>query len=60
MHVTAGCDVAFVVALMRCAVIKGGNIDLAFPLTVGLRKIEGQWIVTHEHHSIPAVDQGSV
>jgi ketosteroid isomerase-like protein len=54
MHVTAGSEVAFVVALMRCAVIEGGNADLDFRLTVGLRKSNDQWIVTHEHHSIPA------
>ena len=41
---------------MRCAVIEDGNADLDFRLTVGLRKIDGQWIVTHEHHSIPAED----
>jgi ketosteroid isomerase-like protein len=33
LHVTAGNDVAFVAALMRCS---------------------GQWMVMHEHHSIPA------
>ena len=47
-------EVAFAVALMRCAVIEDGNVDLDFRLTIGLRKIDGQWIVTHEHHSIPA------
>ena len=56
MHVTAGHDVAFAVVLMRCAVIEGGNVDLDFRLTVGLRKIDGRWIVTHEHHSIPAAN----
>ncbi len=55
MEVTAGQDVAFAVVLMRCAMIEGGNIDLDFRLTVGLRKIDGQWTVTHEHHSVPAV-----
>ena len=54
LKITAGTDVAFAVALMRCAVTEGGNLDLDFRLTVGLRKVEGQWLVTHEHHSIPA------
>ena len=55
LQITAGNDVAFAVALMRCAVIEDGNgDDLDFRLTVGLRKIGGQWIVTHEHHSVPA------
>ncbi len=54
LQITAGNAVAFAIALMRCAVIEDGNADLDFRLTVGLRKIDGQWIVTHEHHSIPA------
>ena len=54
LQITAGNDVAFAVALMRCAVIEDGNVDLDFRLTVGLRKVDGRWIVTHEHHSVPA------
>jgi uncharacterized protein (TIGR02246 family) len=58
MSITAGRDVAFVVATMRCAE-PGPNREqksLDFRLTIGLRKIDGRWIITHEHHSIPAVD----
>jgi ketosteroid isomerase-like protein len=42
---------------MRCAGTEpnGEKIDLEFRLTIGLRKISSQWLVTHEHHSIPAV-----
>ncbi|TMA85250.1 MAG: SgcJ/EcaC family oxidoreductase [Deltaproteobacteria bacterium] len=56
MNITAGNDVAFVTALMRCAGTEanGDKIELEFRLTIGLRKIDGQWIVMHEHHSIPA------
>jgi len=56
MNITAGHDVAFVTALMRCSGTEknGERIKLDFRLTIGLRKIDGQWIVTHEHHSIPA------
>jgi ketosteroid isomerase-like protein len=56
MEVVAGADVAFVTALMQCAE-KGPRqetIPLDFRLTVGLRKIGGDWIVVHEHHSVPA------
>ena len=58
MQITAGKDVAFVFATMRCA---GPGADgepegLDFRLTVGLRKIDGQWTITHEHHSVPAVN----
>jgi uncharacterized protein (TIGR02246 family) len=54
LQITAGRDVAFAVALMRCTEIEGGNVDLDFRLTIGFRKVDGQWIVTHEHHSVPA------
>lgn len=56
MEITAGSDVAFVAALMRCAGTEksGERIGLEFRLTVGLRKLGGQWTVVHEHHSIPA------
>jgi uncharacterized protein (TIGR02246 family) len=56
MSITAGSDIAFVAALMRCAVREatGEYADLDFRLTIGLRKTDGQWMVTHEHHSIPA------
>src|SRR5499426_356543 len=56
MEITAGTDVAFVAALMRCAGTEknGERIELEFRLTIGLRKIGGQWMVLHEHHTIPA------
>jgi len=56
MDITAGNDVAFVTAVMRCAGTEanGDNVELDFRLTIGLRKIDGQWVVLHEHHSIPA------
>jgi uncharacterized protein (TIGR02246 family) len=56
MDITAGNDVAFVAALMRCAGTEksGQRIELEFRLTIGLRKIGQQWMVLHEHHSIPA------
>jgi ketosteroid isomerase-like protein len=55
MNITAGHDVAFVTALMRCAGTEanGKRSKLQFRLTIGLRKIGGRWIVMHEHHSIP-------
>ena len=56
MNITAGHDVAFATALMRGSgrETSGQDIDLGFRLTVGLRKIDNQWTITHEHHSIPA------
>ncbi len=55
LDITAGADVAFAYALLRC----GTPADLArdpglrLRLTIGLRKTEGRWTVTHEHHSFP-------
>lgn len=55
MTVTADSDVAFVVAVMRCAgTERGKDVHLQFRLTVGLQKNEGQWTIVHEHHSVPA------
>jgi len=56
MDITASNDVAFAAALMRCAGTEksGQRIELEFRLTIGLRKIGEQWVVLHEHHSIPA------
>jgi ketosteroid isomerase-like protein len=56
MDVVAGVDVAFVIALMRCAEKERNQdiIALDFRLTIGLRKINGYWTILHEHHSVPA------
>lgn len=56
MNITAGNDVAFVAALMRCAGTEktGERLKLEFRLTIGLCKVGGRWMVLHEHHSIPA------
>ncbi|MEV6319111.1 SgcJ/EcaC family oxidoreductase [Streptomyces sp. NPDC051776] len=55
LDVTAGDDVAFAQALLRCGTPKELEEDPAnrLRLTVGLRKDGGRWIVTHEHHSFP-------
>ena len=55
LHITAGSDVAFAYAMMRCMTAERGQVsDLDFRLTIGFRKIAGQWTFIHEHHSIPA------
>jgi uncharacterized protein (TIGR02246 family) len=55
VEITAGTDVAFVAARMHCEPTENGRRGrLDFRLTVGLRKSAGQWLITHEHHSIPA------
>lgn len=57
LDVVAGADVAFVIAVMNCEekLENGKWAKFNFRLTVGLRKIEGKWMILHEHHSIPAV-----
>jgi uncharacterized protein (TIGR02246 family) len=56
LNVTAGDDVAFAWALLRC----GTPQELAdmpeqrLRLTLGLRKEQGRWVVAHEHHSFPS------
>jgi len=60
LAITAGADVAFVVAIMWCGSDSSSNpMDkdgFLFRLTVGLRKIDGNWRITHEHHSVPATE----
>ena len=55
LEVTAGADVAFAFALLRCgtAADLARDPDQRLRLTVGLRKAAGRWIVVHEHHSFP-------
>ena len=56
LNITAGDDVAFATALMRCAGTEanGDKMELDFRLTICLRKIDERWTVMHEHHSVPA------
>ncbi len=55
LKVTAGDDVAFATAVLRC----GSKAELQkddtprLRLTVGLRKDNGHWQIAHEHHSFP-------
>jgi uncharacterized protein (TIGR02246 family) len=56
LDVTAGHDVAFAHALLRCGTDEAfrKNPDTRLRLTIGLRKQGGRWTVAHEHHSFPA------
>jgi uncharacterized protein (TIGR02246 family) len=59
LDVTAGDDVAYAWALLRC----GTEDDLRkepdnrLRLTIGLRRDGGRWVVSHEHHSFPDKSQ---
>jgi ketosteroid isomerase-like protein len=56
LEVTAGEDVAFAWALLRCGTAEDfeQNPQLRLRLTVGLRREAGRWVVSHEHHSFPS------
>jgi uncharacterized protein (TIGR02246 family) len=58
LDVTAGDDVAFAHALLRCGMPAELEANPAnrLRLTIGLRKRDGRWVVTHEHHSFCSVD----
>jgi uncharacterized protein (TIGR02246 family) len=51
--VTAGDDVAFAHALLRCGMPEElqQEPDKRLRLTIGLRRESGRWVVAHEHHS---------
>ncbi len=55
LEVTAGADVAFAHALLRCGMPEefDKHPDHRLRLTLGLRKEDGRWLVAHEHHSFP-------
>jgi uncharacterized protein (TIGR02246 family) len=56
MTVFADSNLAFVIATMHCTEpgSQGEREKLEFRLTIGLQKIDGQWTIMHEHHSVPA------
>lgn len=55
LDITAGTEVAFAHALLRCGTRQdfAENPDNRLRLTFGLRKEDGRWVVAHEHHSFP-------
>jgi uncharacterized protein (TIGR02246 family) len=55
LEITAGEDVAFAHALLRCGMPDEheANPENRLRLTLGLRKQDGRWMVVHEHHSFP-------
>ena len=58
LDVTAGDDVAFAHALLRCGTEEElrADPDNRLRLTIGLRREGGRWVVAHEHHSFPDKD----
>jgi uncharacterized protein (TIGR02246 family) len=55
LSIAAGDDVAFSHGLNRVSATKtdGGKLDMWWRATVCYRKINGKWMITHEHASVP-------
>ena len=60
LDVTAGEDVAYAYALLRCDTPEGllENPEGRLRLTLGLRKQRGRRTVAHEHHSFADASEG--
>jgi ketosteroid isomerase-like protein len=63
LEVTADGSVAFCTSLNRLTATPLGqpeSFSLWFRVTLGLRKIDGSWLVVHEHESVPFEMDGSL
>lgn len=58
LQASAGEDVAFVTCEVHCEGTTAGPLD--FRLTVGLEKRGGDWVIAHEHHSLPTREETMV
>lgn len=58
LDVTAGEDVAFAHALLRCGMPQelAERPENRLRVTMGLRRENGNWVIAHEHHSFPDFD----
>ena len=62
LEITAGGDVAFCTSLNCLTATPVGepeSFSLWHRVTLGLRKIDGRWLVAHEHESVPFDMDGS-
>jgi ketosteroid isomerase-like protein len=62
LEITVGGDVAFATSIDRLRATPKGMAEgftLWFRVTLGLRKVDGRWLVTHEHESVPFEMDGS-
>jgi ketosteroid isomerase-like protein len=63
LEVTVGGDVAFCTSLNRLTATPAGTdeqFDLWHRVTLGLRKVDGRWQITHLHESVPFEMDGSM
>jgi ketosteroid isomerase-like protein len=61
LKISVGGDVAFCHSLNRISGRRtnGEETDIWVRETLGLRKIDGRWLITHEHESVPFYMDGS-
>lgn len=62
LEITTDGDVAFATSLDCLTAVPSGSTEsfsLWFRVTLGLRRIDGRWLVTHEHESVPFEMDGS-
>ena len=60
LEITVDGDVAFATSLDCLSAVSGDTpFRLWFRVTLGLRRIDGRWLVTHEHESVPFEMDGS-
>lgn len=55
VRIHVGGDVAFASCDIHCDGTTAGAFDLR--LTTGLERRDGEWIIVHEHHSVPTQDE---
>jgi ketosteroid isomerase-like protein len=62
LEITVGDDVAFATSIDSMSAVPKGTTEgftLWFRVTLGLRRIEGRWLITHQHESVPFEMDGS-
>ena len=63
LEIVADGDVAYATSLDRMTATPKGateSFTLWYRSTLGLRRIDGRWLVTHEHESVPFAMDGSL
>jgi uncharacterized protein (TIGR02246 family) len=55
LAITAGAHAAFCHSLNQVSATKkdGGKLEMWWRATICLRRIDGKWLVTHQHNSVP-------
>lgn len=62
LEITTDGDVAFATSIDCLSAVPRGAAEgfrLWFRVTLGLRRVDGRWLVTHEHESVPFEMDGS-